>query len=218
MSRSNRLFLTLMLACAALFCALGVWQVKRLHWKNALMAEIEQAYSIDPSQKIISVHDIIGLQKNQFLRGNFTGLFDFDRAFELSGQIDDGKQTSHVMVPFILSQDVTILVDMGPGFKKPDLRNYKVTITGLLKPAPVPNKFTPDNVPSKNIWYRINKYELGMDKLYPVVVMPEDTPWKTYPSLKPELRNAHLQYALFWFTMALVTLGMTGYYLKRNKG
>ena len=133
------------------------------------------------------------------------------------GQIDDGKQTSHLMLPFNVSKDATILIDLGPDFLKSQKISGNVTITGLLKHPSQPNKFTPDNVPGENIWYSVNTDQLDIKNLKPFVILPEETPWKNFDAHKPELRNAHLQYAVFWFTLAVVITGMTAFYLKRSK-
>lgn len=203
-----------MLVCCTGFCALGTWQVKRLHWKEGLIARIDQAYAEKPV--LITPDKAASLQKDQFIRGKFFGRFRFDQAFNLMGQIDDGKQTSHLMVPYILDPKVTVLVDMGPDFTPKGNNKPTAHITGLLKHTPIANAFTPDNNPSEKIWYSINRAQLDIQNLVPVVIMPEETPWKTYAAQKPELRNAHLQYAIFWFTMAGLIFVLTVFYLRRK--
>ncbi len=213
MSRTSKsCFLFFMLACISIFCALGTWQVKRLHWKENLIAELDKAYVAEPEE--ITPDQISDLKENQFLRGILKGRFYFSKAFMLMGQIDDGKQTSHSLVPFEISKDLTILVDMGPDFETP--RDQIAEVSGLLKNAPKPNRFTPENIPDQNIWYRIDPNQLNIKNLKPFLVLPEHTPWKDYPATKPELRNNHLQYAIFWFTLALVIAGLTIFYLRKS--
>lgn len=201
MSARRLTFLIFMLACCGVFCALGTWQIKRLHWKENLIAEMEQAYA-SPAEKIITPDKAAALKEGEYLRGLYTGLPEMKKAFELSGQIDDGKPSKHLLVPFQLTQELTILVDMGPEFTPPGKANEPVTIQGVLRHAPLPNRFTPANDPDKNIWYRVDPQQLKITGLKPLILMPEKTPWKDYPAHPPELRNQHLQYAIFWFTMA----------------
>lgn len=205
-----------MLVCVAIFCTLGFWQVKRLHWKENLIAKIDQAYQVDAANNPVTESQIVSLGKDSFIRGSFKGRFDFGEAFKLMGQIDDGKQTSHLMLPLVVSQDLTILVDLGPDLKLPQHNTGEGVITGLLKNAPEPNRFTPDNHPHQEIWYSINTDQLQIKNLKPFVILPETTPWQNYEAHKPELRNSHLQYAIFWFTMAALIAGLTAFYLHKK--
>ncbi len=216
MTASRISFLVFMCACVSVFCALGNWQIQRLHWKEGLIAQIDQAYATNPQTNHVGPDDIKMLAPDHFIRGQFFGRFRFDEALYLMGQIDDGKQTKHLMVPYIVDKTTTILVDMGPGFTPKGNKQPTARITGLLKHAPVPNKFTPDNVPSDKTWYSINVAQLNIPNLYPLVIVPETTPWKTYAAQKPELRNAHLQYAIFWFSMAGLISVLTACFLFRK--
>lgn len=204
-------FLIFILLCCGIFCTLGAWQVKRLHWKEGLIQALDRAYE---TQEPLTADIIRNFKPGQFFFGQFEGTADFSKAFELSGQIDGGRQTTHVMIPFALEQNATVLIDMGPDFTPPE-KSGTASITGLLRYAPQPNSFTPDNVPEKNTWYSVDPQALGIPGLKPLVIMPETTPWKNFDRKKPELRNSHLQYAIFWFTAAFIMLALTGYYLRR---
>lgn len=194
-------FLLFMLICCGIFCALGAWQIKRLYWKENLITEMERAYAMPPSQEI-SAEQIKSLKAGEFLRGSFKGIPAPDKSFDLSGQIDDGKSSKHLLVPFKMAPDLVLLVDMGTDFEKANIQEKAVTIQGVLKHAAQPNLFTPVNNPRKGIWYSVDVDKLYIPGLQPLILMPEKTPWKDYPARPPELRNQHLQYAIFWFTMA----------------
>ena len=216
MTSSRISFLIFMLTCIGIFCALGTWQIKRLHWKEGLIGAIDREYDHPVSPTPVEPKLIEALQTNQFIRGTFTGRIDFEKSFDLQGQIDNEKQSKHKMLPLEITKDLSVLIDMGPAFEMPKTGlNKTVKITGLLKNAPSPNKFTPDNFPNQNIWYSINPDQLKIEGLRKLVILPETTPWKNYVVRKPELRNAHQQYAIFWFTMATLIAGLTIYYLKR---
>lgn len=209
-------FLIFMLACVAGFLTLGTWQVKRLHWKQGLLAQIEHAYANDPAPPFVKEKDIASLEANHFIRGMFRGHLDFPRSFQLQGQIDNGMQTSHTLVPYIISKDLTILVDFGPDFTTKDKNNGNTVLSGLLRNAPKPNPFTLNNAPERSEWFSININQLGIKNLKPLLLIPEHTPWKDYAVKKPELKNDHLQYASFWFSMAVITLVLTVYFLKKK--
>ena len=204
-------FIIFMLLCVAIFCTLGIWQVKRLHWKQGLIAQLDQAYAKPPEPPFVTEAEITALTQNHFLRGMFRGHLDFPKSFELQGQIDDGKQTSHTIVPYVMSEQLTILVDFGPGFTTGDKDNANTVLTGLLRSLPASNKFTPENNPAEKIFYALDRGDLGIENLHAVELLPEHTPWKDFPAQKPELRNNHLQYAVFWFTMAAVIAALTAY-------
>ena len=210
-------FLIFMSTCIAIFCAMGVWQIKRLHWKENLIAQLGQAYAKAPEPPFVTADAIRSLQRDQFLRGMFRGHLDFAKSFDLQGQIDNGQLTAHKIVPYIISKDLTILVDFGPGFTLRNKDNGNTVITGLLRHVPQRNRFTPDNHTDQKIWYSLDPAQLNIKNLKPLEILPEHTPWKEFPAQKPELRNAHLQYAIFWFTMAVITALMTFYYLSRKQ-
>ncbi len=214
MNTKKASFTVFMLVCISIFCMLGFWQIQRLHWKRAIIAELDKAYAINIDLPYVTNDKIANLKENQYLRGKFKGYLDFSKAFKLQGQIDNGKSTNHTIVPYIISNDLTILVDFGADHKE-NHDNGKVVITGLLRNAPKTNTFTPDNDPVKNIWYSIDPVQLKIGNLKPLVLLPEQTPWKKYPATKPQLRNNHLQYAIFWFTLAAVIAGLTAFYLKK---
>lgn len=201
-------FLLFMLICCGIFCALGAWQVQRLHWKENIIAEMEKAYATPPSQEITS-QQIKSLKPGEYLRGSYKGIPNPDKAFELSGQIDDGKSSRHLLLPFKMSSGLSILIDMGADFERSGIQMQAVTIQGVLKNAPVPNYFTPANNPGKNIWYSVDVDKLSVPGLEPLILIPEKTPWKDYPAQPPEIRNQHRHYAIFWFTMAGLILTLT---------
>lgn len=218
MSAKKTSFLLFMLICSAIFACLGMWQVKRLQWKNGLVASIEEQYKKPVGSSNVLVKDIHSLEKDRVIRGRFIGTPDFKKSFRLQGQIDDGKQTSHYMLPLTLVDKSIVLIDMGPTFVPPEVPLRSMSpVTGLLRLAPQPNQFTPKNDPAKKTWYSIDGAQLQLPKLLPFVLYPERTPWHIFPAKKPELRNNHMQYATFWFSLSLITFVLTFYFLKRNK-
>lgn len=219
-SRASLTFLVFMLACAGLFAGLGVWQVKRLHWKQNIISQLDQEFAKDARQYPVTAGDIEKLTQGDLRRGSFTGIFQFDKAFRLSGQIDDGKSSQHLIVPVKLGA-ISVLTDFGAEFKLPQGRTADATITGLIKYFPQPNNFTPANNAAAEIWYSFDTVSLSkvyeIENLQPFVILPETTPWHDFTVSKPEIRNAHLQYATFWFALSGMTILMTALYLRKQK-
>ena len=100
----------------------------------------------------------------------------------------------------------------------------KTTITGLLRQPPQTNMFTPANNLESGAWYSINFEELsehkGLNNIWPLMVYDEGAENKTdYPiaqATRPRLKNDHLQYAVFWFSMAGILMIIYGLrFLKR---
>lgn len=210
-------FLIFMIACAVIFAVLGFWQVKRLQWKENLIAQLEQEYKKDAEQFPVTANDIADMKAGDLKRGKFSGTFQFDKSFKLSGQIDHEKSSQHMIVPLRI-ENMAVLVDFGSDFILPPGRSQDAAITGLIKFFPEPNKFTPKNNPELEIWYSLNTQDVGrvyeIENLKPFVIKPEATPWGSFNLEKTQPRNSHLQYACFWFAMSAMTLVMTGMYLR----
>ena len=131
----------------------------------------------------------------------------------------DEKQGFDLIVPLEL-QTKTILINMGwtpyELSKQPiyHLQGKYITFEGLLK-KPKWNSFTPENDPQRNIWYRLDleqvKTEKNLSELLPLYMIAHSANHKfdaAFFSSKDQAKelpnNNHLQYAMFWFSMAIV--------------
>ncbi|HEU4375868.1 MAG TPA: SURF1 family protein [Telluria sp.] len=147
-------------ACAALLClgfiALGAWQVQRLHWKNTLVAQVDQR-----------VHAAPAAAPPPAAWPRLSKDADEYRHLRLSGHFLDQSSTrvqaSTVLGPGFwlltpLRTDDGAIVIVNRGFIAADARPAgagadRVTVTGLLRMSERGGGFLRDNDPLHNRWY-----------------------------------------------------------------
>ncbi|HEY8189801.1 MAG TPA: SURF1 family protein [Micavibrio sp.] len=211
-----------MLLGVVILCSLGTWQIKRLHWKQNLIADLEKAAAAEPtpldSAAIAHAVEI----KTTILRGILTGHYLHDREINVGPRPHDDKMGHHVVVPFELQDGMIVFVlrgwmadgDSGP-VQRP---GGTLAIPGALKPPASTNPFTPKNNPEKNQWYYIDPAQMGsymkLDHVAPLVFYEQTVRngkgWPTPIDVMTYPDNNHLSYAIFWFSMAGILLAIYG--------
>jgi surfeit locus 1 family protein len=209
--------LPLFLGCIAL----GVWQIERLQWKLALIAQVNQNLSAPPIPVDRAL--AMGAHAAQYRRVELSGRFDNGKEAYVFGTDASGAPAYHVIAPFTLADGRTLLVDRGIVPER--LRNPRTRAAGELEgeqrivgiwriPDP-PNVFTPAPNSAQHIWYARDVE--GMAKAdhiriaAPAIIEADATPnpggWPKGGQTVVHFRNEHLQYAITWFGLAAVTLG-----------
>ena len=206
---------------AAILVGLGVWQVQRLDWKEAVLAEIEAKIAADP----VALPAAPDPQEQKYLPVQVTGQFGEGALRVLVSRKRVGA--GHLIIsPFTTQSGRTILVDRG--FLKLDNTLAapppgQVTISGNLHWPDDRNSSTPDNDVAGNIWFARDIAQMaGVLETEPVLLVTRDmsqpdgalTPLPVDTSGIP---NDHLQYAVTWFSLAAIWLAMTGYYIHRSR-
>jgi surfeit locus 1 family protein len=203
------------LAAFALLCALGAWQVQRLHWKEGLIAQLDAAYG-DRNPPVFdnAAVDMRAASGKDFaaarMRGRFTG-----RQLLLGIRTWQGQAGYHVLAALEIPGGA-VIVNRGwisvTGRKAvPPLPSGPVTVRGILHRPDRANPFVPANDPAAGTWYRWDMaamaQALGVRQLAPLVLyeqeetgMTQDLPVRD--ALRWELPNSHRGYAFFWFSMA----------------
>lgn len=221
-SRGGIIFL---ITCIALLCTLGTWQVKRLHWKNEVLQTLEKEYARDPLKNRFGAAHFrrIATQSPAIAYGMIRGHFRHNFEMLIGPRTHDGAPGYNVITPFAMAGDGGhVLVNRGwipldkadPSTRTESQTGGVVTLTGLARLPDKPNFFTPANDPAKHIWYSINPPEMATAANVPnfpdtIFYAETQDPWltNTYPVMAATRAmppNNHLQYAIFWFTMALV--------------
>jgi surfeit locus 1 family protein len=204
----------------ALLIGLGVWQVKRLAWKEALLAHVA-ALQNAPASPLEPVLDrLAGGADVGFTRvsaecpGLATAPF-----LELYG-IRDGQAGSRLISACKAASGRfrTILVDRGfvaddisarPRVDRADRTPFEMT--GVLRQPDRASFVTPKNQPDRNVWYSRDvpamARALGVAAPAPVMLMAETSTNPEWKALVPaplpaEIPNRHLEYALTWFGLA----------------
>lgn len=207
----------------ALLVALGVWQLQRLSWKTELIATMTARAAADPVPLADALARAKAGEDVEFVKVTGTIQFDHVRTLYFLDTFD-GKAAWRLVTPGKTGEGSAILIDRG--IVPEDLRDAAkrpgsepegpIAITGQLA-APRLRKglFTPDNDPSRNIWYWWDEPQVlaatGIDAHQPhnrfiLHLTPGDTgrSWPRPQPLDANLRNNHLGYALTWFGLAIV--------------
>lgn len=204
----------------AILVSLGQWQVQRLAWKEGVLDAIEARIAADP----IPLPDYADVATHKYAPVEITGQIGSGELFVLVSQKHKGAGY-RVIAPFLTVEGRHVLIDRG--FVPVDQRDAPrrtgpTTITGNLHWPDDRNASTPDNDLAGNIWFARDIADMARAlRTEPllVVVRSEDPP---APGIEPlpvdtsAIPNDHLHYAITWFSLAAIWLGMTGLYIWRT--
>jgi len=205
----------------ALLVSLGVWQLHRLDWKEALLARIEARLEA-PAKPLPA--EIADPDRWEYAGVELTGRFLHSSELYLAR--GRGWQ---VITPLAREAGPPVLVVRGfvPERKKPpDAREEglvegKITITGIARLPEEPGMFVAENQPQENRWFWRDLDAMaaaaGLERAAPVFVEArEDAPggWPRGGVTRLDIPNRHLGYAITWFALAgalLVVYLVAGY-------
>jgi surfeit locus 1 family protein len=209
----------------AILIALGTWQVKRLAWKEGLIASIEtrMAGASEPLSAVEEKFKRLG--DVDYLPVTLAGTVLNEREqYFLSTH--DGQSGWNIYTPLQLADGRALMLNRG--FVPYDLRDPAKrpgsqpegaqSITGLARNplAAKPSSITPDNDAKSNTWYwkdlngMAANAGIAADRLLPFIV--DD--WSERSSLPVtrttivSLPNNHLQYAFTWYGLAAALAGV----------
>jgi surfeit locus 1 family protein len=218
----------------AALIGLGTWQVQRLHWKEAQIAE-RQARSSAPA--IDLPREFADPQALEFRRVALTGRFLHDREMYLSGRTHKGQVGVHVVTPLVLADGRGLLVDRGwvpmarkdPASRPDGQVAGVVTLEALLRTGGWKGSrtFRPGKRPDENLWFWIDPEAMaawaGLEN--PVTALYAAVGAAETPGGLPiggrsrvTLRNDHLQYALTWYALAVALVVIYVAYHRRRGG
>jgi surfeit locus 1 family protein len=209
------------LAALIVLVSLGTWQVERLRWKEALIAE-RTAQLAAPAALLPAQADWPAWN---FRRVEALGTFRHDLEQLFGASTHDGQLGHHVLTPLLRADGSALLVDRGwvpadqahPAARRDGQVEGPITITGIARYRgdDTANWFTPANQPEQAMWfsYDLPALEQALDlALLPVVVEADDRP---NPGGLPiggltriALTNNHLQYAITWYGLALTLVAV----------
>lgn len=193
--------LLFIITATLLLTGLGLWQLERLHRKEALIARIEAAQA----ESVVTA-----LPDNPAA----SAALEYRHAL-LSGRLMTGKGLRFIgrkssgyvwLVPMELTQGGAVLVSFGwlPEGEEPQTQAQASIeiMQGILRPLRQRRMFSPDNQPARNLWFTEDlapMQEATGLTLLPLVLEADAL---------PTLRNDHLGYALTWFALALAGIVM----------
>ncbi len=218
-----------LIACIALLLSLGIWQVQRMQWKQALLQTYSTEYAREPLENRFDRDSFaeIAVKTPPMEYGSVRGHFHHDLEILIGPRTHEGQPGYHVITPFSLAGgNGRVLVNRGwvpldqadPAKRLENQIEGMMVLTGMARLPDKPNPFTPANDPDNHTWYSVDPHDIAMAVNMPdfpdVVFYAEtqDPPLvDDYPLMVPTRtfpKNNHLQYALFWFTMATLFAGL----------
>ena len=205
---------------------LGVWQVKRLGQKTALIASLEQRMKAEP----ISLTDALLKRSNgedvEYVKVKISASPDAAHNLRKLSSVN-GSPGWEIITPFKFDGGSLVLVDMGTVAENQPfvLTPGPQSIEGIIR---IHNKgrgfFDVDNDPAQNLWYwwdlpaMLTGIWPNIANEAPFIVQKLPIDGDTNPPFvqkpKIELANNHLGYAITWFGLAAALAGVTGFYLR----
>ena len=205
----------------AVLISLGLWQVRRLHWKEAILGEIEGKISAPAVafEGIAHPDPVQDLYRPVVVSGRTTG----EEALVLSGRKGEGAGFE-VISAFVTAGGRRILIDRGfvPEVARDAPRPpTALTVTGNLHWPADSDSYTPPPDPKTGLWFArdVDGIAAGLGT-QPVMIVARTAEGDAQgvvpvPVDTSNIPNDHLQYAITWFSLALVWAGMTGFFLWR---
>ena len=200
--------------------SLSYWQLQRLNWKQNILTEINQSLDFEP----VELSEDLLKKSNQYLPIKTIGEVLGEEVHVLISLKRRGA--GYRLISAFNTGKMKILLDQGfISLEEKDTPRgpRNVHLIGNLYWPDEMDGFTPKPDKSKNIWFARDVDEIAAElKTEPFLVVarsisPDHPTIMTLPVSAERIPNNHLQYAITWFLLALVWLGMTLYFLWRMK-
>lgn len=199
---------------AAILIGLGVWQLQRLAWKEGVLAEIDARIAAIPA----ALPEAPDPVDDRYLPVAVDGAFAGDPLRVLVSV--QGSGPGYRLISVLETDGRRVLVDRGflaEGVALPDTPDGPVTVTGNLHWPDEIDGFTPAADIARNQWFArdVEAMAAHLETEPTFIVLREisvpDAPITPLPVTAEGIPNNHLGYAVQWFGLALVWLGMTAF-------
>ncbi|HVX03791.1 MAG TPA: SURF1 family protein [Rhodanobacteraceae bacterium] len=226
--RRPSVFAVLLTVCGvAVFCALGVWQLRRAAYKETVLARFHDAARA-PLVNLAGAR--AAGAPDAYPHVKVSGALEGNHVYLLDDQMRAGRLGVMVFVPFrpvdsarVLLVNLGFLAKMGPDTTTlpdiPPIPDRAVTLTGIYAPPPLPGlKLGGNPLPREKAWPKVVTFidlraiasDLGA-AVYPHVLLTDPDPHSAYirswtANVMPPAR--HRAYALQWFCFAIAAVVM----------
>jgi surfeit locus 1 family protein len=225
------------LVSITIFAALGTWQLERKAWKEALIASLERRLSA-PLAELPPAAEWGGLDRGaaEFRRVRFTARFEpVEPALVYaagSALRPDVKGPGYfIFAPAQTSGGRVVVINRGfvPGHRGDALRHAApldaAEVSGALRWPERGSWFVKDHDPGEGTWFVRDQIAMaarnGWGTVAPFYVeMDAPPPPGGLPrvgTLKVNLRNEHLQYAVTWYGLATAVAVMFALWLASRR-
>jgi surfeit locus 1 family protein len=200
--------------------SLGTWQVERLGWKEEIIAGINARLAAPPTPLPATPREATDEYTRVTLAGTPTG----EELHVLVSGTDAGTGY-RVISRFQTSDGQFILLDQGLlplDAKDAAPLTEPMQVTGTLLWPDDRNSSTPDPDLARNIWFARDTVTMSAAlQTDPIMVVttsttPADPRLAPLPVATAGIKNDHLEYAITWFSLALVWAIMSAFLIFRT--
>ena len=219
MNKKSVFFVFIAIPGLLVLLSLGVWQTKRLAWKESLLENINYNLRSEP----LFLPNSVKKSEHNYRMVKVKGALEPRSIFILTPVKGSGAGF-RVISPFKLVDGGKILLDRGV-IKEKDKSLLKTSgqqslVTGYLSWPNETDYFTPEPNFTRNIWFSrdLEKMANFLETQPILVVLTEN---RLDPSIRmqdptSDIPNNHLQYAITWFMMAILWFGMSVYFVYKK--
>ena len=191
--------------------SLGTWQVRRLHWKLGILAQISQAEAAPATPLPANPAPYAKVSVTGRLHGELAATYGAEARDTPSGT----ELGTQLIVPLQRRDGDAVLVDLG---WVPEKRPAPIaqadgdaTVVGYIHPSDQPGWFSAPDNPATRQFYTLNTsaigLALGLHSVAPfVLIAVGPPPPERYPDPArhlPRPPNDHLSYAITWYGLAV---------------
>ena len=192
----------------AILIGLGVWQVQRLEWKQGVIDRLEARLAAEP----VPIPADPDPARDDFLRVAVGGRLGEQALYVLTSRRGEGPGY-RVIAPLEADGGRRVLVDLG--FVTQEMKDgafpgsgARARVTGALYWPEEVDSFTPEPDRADRLWFARDLLPmaeaLGTEPLL-VVAEAHDLGELPMPlRLGLDIPNRHLEYAITWFSLALI--------------
>ena len=201
--------------------SLGIWQLQRLAWKHEVLRAIESkilAPAVKIPQTVLpDAHSLLPVRAEGRYKGDTVRVLVSQKIYGAGYRL---------ITAFELVDGRTIMLDRGftsVRLEMPSTPEGRGQVIGNLQWPQEIDSFTPENDLATNIWFARDVARLAEHlKAEPVLLVLRDSSFETeaatpLPKMTANIPNDHMNYAITWFSLALIWLGMSGYFLYRSR-
>ncbi|NIZ14573.1 SURF1 family protein [Phaeobacter sp. HF9A] len=203
----------------AVLLSLGIWQMQRLSWKQGILATIESRIAAAPTPLPATPDP----EADKYRPVEVSGHFLPEEIHVITSAKDLGPGY-RIISGFETDAGRRIMIDRGfVTSPKRDAERPKgaATLVGNLHWPDEVDSFTPEADVAGNIWYARDvpamAAVLGTEPLLVVLRETPDNSTHALPVSTATIANDHLQYAITWFSLALIWAAMTVAFLLRTR-
>ncbi|GFE65300.1 SURF1 family protein [Litoreibacter roseus] len=202
----------------AILVSLGLWQIQRLAGKEAMLADIDARIVGDPTELPATADP----ERERYLPVAATGTITSDEVHVLVSVKRRGA--GYRVISAFETDGRRVLLDRGfiPTDQKDASRPaVEAEIMGNLHWPDEIDSYTPEPDTTRDIWFARDVPALATAlEAEPLLIVLRETsemnsPVSPLPVDTSTIPNDHLQYAITWFSLAALWMGMTLYLLWR---